>query len=185
MNYALLLLMMLLVSPLLGQTMKGFDLSNAQIPVAEILDGGPPKDGIPAIDRPEFLKASVAKLPDETRVLGVWVNGIAKAYPINFMNYHEIVNDLFANRPVVVMYCPLCGSGIAFDALVKGGPRTFGVSGLLYNSDVLLYDRHSESLWSQLMMEAVSGPMAGTALEMLPTRTATISTGRRSRHQSP
>lgn len=170
MKYPLLLLLMLLVSSLFGQSKKGFDLSNAQIPVAEILDGGPPKDGIPAINRPEFMEAAGAKLPDEARVLGVYVNGIAKAYPINIMNYHELVNDQFGNRPVVVTYCPLCGSGVAFDALVKGVPLAFGVSGLLYNSDVLLYDRQSESLWSQLMMQAVSGPSAGTALEMLPTQ---------------
>lgn len=170
MKYPLLLLLMLLVSPLFGQHMNGFDLGKATIPVAEILNGGPPKDGIPSIDQPEFMKASAAKLPDDARVLGVYVNGIAKAYPINIMNYHEIVNDQFGKKPVVVTYCPLCGSGLAFDALVKGEPRTFGVSGLLYNSDVLLYDRQSESLWSQLMMEGVSGPMAGTALKMLPTQ---------------
>lgn len=116
--------------------------------VAEIRDGGPPKDGIPAIDRPEFIKASAAKLPDEARVLGVYVNGIAKAYPINIMNYHELVNGRFDKSPVVVTYCQLCGSGIAFDALVKGERRICGVSGLLYNSDVLLYDPQSESLWS-------------------------------------
>ena len=170
MKYSFLLLLILLVYPLYGQSMKGFDLNNAKIPVAEILDGGPPKDGIPAINRPEFIKASAAKLPDDARVLGVYVNGIAKAYPINIMNYHEIVNDRFGDRPVVVTYCPLCGSGLAFDAQVKGEALQFGVSGLLYNSDVLLYDRQKESLWSQLMMEAVSGPMAGTALKMLPTQ---------------
>jgi hypothetical protein len=153
----------------LGQGMKGFDLSNALIPVNVIKDGGPPKDGIPAIDKPEFKKASDKQLDESTRVLGVKTNGMARAYPIPIMNYHEIVNDKFGDRPVVITYCPLCGSGIAFDSFIAGERRTFGVSGLLYNSDVLLYDRQTESLWSQIMMEAVAGPMTGEKLEMIPT----------------
>lgn len=152
-----------------AQSKKGFDLSNASIPVEEIKDGGPPKDGIPSIDNPEFKKASAMQLDESTRVLGVKVNNVAKAYPIPIMNYHEIVNDDFAGQPVVVTYCPLCGSGIAFDASIAGEKKTFGVSGLLYNSDVLLYDRQTESLWSQIMMQAVSGPMEGKELEMVPT----------------
>ena len=126
-------------------------------------------DGIPSIDQPEFKKASAVKLEEGARVLGVMVNGVAKAYPISIMNYHEIVNDEFAGQPVVVTYCPLCGSGIAFDAAIDGQAKTFGVSGLLYNSDVLLYDRQTQSLWSQIMMQAVTGPMAGKELQMLPT----------------
>lgn len=151
----------------LAQSKKGFDLRNASIPVDEIKDGGPPKDGIPSIDQPQFTKAAAQDL--DSRVLGVVVNGIAKAYPIAIMNYHEIVNDRFGEQPVVVTYCPLCGSGIAFDAEVDGEKRTFGVSGLLYNSDVLLYDRQTNSLWSQLMMEAIGGPMVGEKLTMVPT----------------
>ena len=152
-----------------NQSMKGFDLGKAKIPVEEIKDGGSPKDGIPSIDQPEFKKASAVKLEEGARVLGVKVNGVAKAYPVSIMNYHEIVNDDFAGQPVVVTYCPLCGSGIAFDAAIDGQAKTFGVSGLLYNSDVLLYDRQTESLWSQIMMQAISGPMAGKELQMLPT----------------
>lgn len=152
-----------------AQNMKGFDVSNASIPVEDIKDGGPPKDGIPSIDNPEFKKASAMQLDKDTRVLGVNVNGIAKAYPIPIMNFHEIVNDDFAGQPVVVTYCPLCGSGVAFDAAIAGEKKTFGVSGLLYNSDVLLYDRQTESLWSQIMMEAVAGPVKGEKLQMVPT----------------
>ena len=152
-----------------GQSMKSFDLSNASIPVDEIKDGGPPKDGIPSIDQPKFKKASAMELDADTRVLGVKTNGVAKAYPIAIMNFHEIVNDEFGGEPVVVTYCPLCGSGIAFDASIGGKKRTFGVSGLLYNSDVLLYDRQTESLWSQIMMEAVAGPLKGEELQMVPT----------------
>ena len=169
MRYFLLLSFLLFVQYACAQSMKGFDLSNASMPVDKIKDGGPPKDGIPSIDQPEFKKASAMRLDEQTRVLGVSVNGVAKAYPVAIMNYHEIVNDMFGDQAVVVTYCPLCSSGIAFDAAIDGERKTFGVSGLLYNSDVLLYDRQTESLWSQIMMEAVAGPMEGKKLEMVPT----------------
>ncbi len=153
-----------------AQAKKGFSLKGAIIPVSEIMDGGPPRDGIPSINHPEFNKAEQAKYPDDdARVLGVYLNGIAKAYPIGILNYHEIVNDFFGDEPVVITYCPLCGSGIAFYAKVGGKNRTFGVSGLLYNSDVLLYDRETESLWSQIMAQAVTGPMKGSELEIITT----------------
>jgi len=156
-----------------GQTRKGFDLSNATIPVKQIKDGGPPKDGIPSIDNPKFITAEQANLDDNARVLGVKFNKVIKAYPISIMNYHEIVNDQFAKHPVVITYCPLCSSGIAFDALINKKPHTFGVSGLIYNSDVLLYDRQSESLWSQIMMKAVAGAKVREELVMLPTSNTT------------
>jgi len=89
------------------------------------------------------------------------------------MDYQEIVNDQFNGKPVVITYCPLCGSGVSFDADIDGQKRTFGVSGLLYNSDVLLYDRETESLWSQIMFEAISGPSKGTLLIPIITTTTT------------
>lgn len=163
-------LMLFFAGPLAGQHMNGFELESLLIPRAEIRHGGPPREGIPAIDDPDFVRADDAGfLNDEDYVLGVAVEGIAKAYPVRVMNYHEIVNDHFGDRPVVITYCPLCGSGMAFDADIEDRPRTFGVSGLLYNSDVLLYDRQTESLWSQIMMKAVSGKASGTELKMLPT----------------
>lgn len=147
---------------------NGFNLDNASIPVAEILPGGPPRDGIPALDKPEFLEADAATfLQNEDRVLGIFRNGIAKAYPIGILNWHEIVNDSFAGEGIVVTFCPLCGTGMAFEARIDGRTRSFGVSGLLYNSDVLLYDRESESLWSQIARRAVSGEMLGTSLTMV------------------
>jgi hypothetical protein len=106
MRYILLLCFFLFAQYSGAQSMKGCDLSNASIPVDEIKDGGPPKDGIPSIDQPDFKKASAMQLDEQTRVLGVKVNGVAKAYPIPIMNYHEIVNDMFADQPVVVTYCP-------------------------------------------------------------------------------
>jgi len=168
-----LLVLLFVMKSCFSQEKKGFDLSNTSIPINEIKDGGPGKDGIPSIDAPKFLKGSETLLDRNARILGVYENGIAKAYPINILNYHEIVNDHFGNQPVVITFCPLCGSGIAFDALVNGKPKTFGVSGLLYNSDVLLYDRETESLWSQLKYQAVAGPLVGESLKMLNTANTT------------
>jgi hypothetical protein len=155
------------------QTKNGFDLNNSSIPVKEIKSGGPPKDGIPAIDNPKFLRAEEASIDDEIRIIGVFQNGIAKAYPIPILNYHEIVNDHFNDLPVVITYCPLCGSGITFEARVNNKNKTFGVSGLLYNSDVLLYDRQTESLWSQLKYEAITGALKGENLKILNTANTT------------
>ena len=162
-------LVLILSQTIYSQTKKGFNLANSSIPLDEIKDGGPPKDGIASIDQPKFIAATKTQLNDNDRILGVFKNGIAKAYPISILNYHEIVNDYFKSDPVVVTYCPLCGSGIAFNALVSDEPRTFGVSGLLYNSDVLLYDRETQSLWSQLRYEAISGKSLGENLKMIPT----------------
>ena len=153
-----------------AQSFNGFELSNLLIPVHEIRKGGPPRDGIPSIDRPIFLSAGQTTfLKDNDYVLGVSWNGESKAYPIRIMDWHEVVNDYFSNDPVVVTYCPLCGSGVAFNSRVNSQSLTFGVSGLLYNSDVLLYDRQTKSLWSQLETMAISGPQSGAKLEIIPT----------------
>jgi len=145
------------------------DLSNPRIPLEEIRNGGPPKDGIPALTDPEVISASeVSYLAPSDRILGLVMNGEARAYPLKILNWHEIVNDTLGGEPVLVSYCPLCGSGMVFDARINGERLNFGVSGRLYNSDVLFYDRKSESLWSQLKMEAVTGQMAGTKLTLLP-----------------
>lgn len=163
-----LILLVIVWSPGFASATNGFDISGALVPENEIFHGGPPRDGIPAIDRPKFISAGEATfLNPEDRVLGVFHNSIARAYPVLVLNYHEIVNDRFGNDAIVVSFCPLCGTGMVFSASVKGVNRQFGVSGLLYNSDMLLYDRESESLWSQIMMQAISGPLKGTTLEPL------------------
>lgn len=147
----------------------GFDLTRLTIPRSELLPGGPPRDGIPALTDPAFVPAAGARfMGDQDRVIGVHLAGIAKAYPIRIMNWHEIVNDRFAGQPVAVTYCPLCYTGVAFRAEHGGRRQHFGVSGLLYNSDVVLYDRETESLWSQLLGRAISGPLAGARLEPIP-----------------
>lgn len=149
------------------EKMNGFNLENALVPVDQIVSGGVSRDGIPALYVPEFVDASSANfLSDKDRVLGVHRNGEARAYPIKIMNYHELVNDDFDGEGVLVSFCPLCGSGIAFAVDVELGG--FGVSGLLYNSDVLMYDRKTESLWSQILGQAISGPARGESLEAIP-----------------
>ena len=146
-----------------------FDVANSSIAASEIHQGGPPRDGIPSIDKPIFVSANKADhIKPQDRVLGLQRNGVSKTYPISIMNWHEIVNDEIDGEAVVITYCPLCGTGVAFSAHAGGRQLSFGVSGLLYNSDVLLYDRETESLWSQLLARAVSGPMKGTRLKLIP-----------------
>jgi len=150
-----------------AEVKNGFDITDASVPVDLIRAGGPPKDGIPAIDQPKFMAADeVNWLKPDDRVLGLVINGVVKAYPVSILNWHEIVNDELAGRAVVVSFCPLCGTGIAFD-VSNMEPGGFGVSGLLFESDVLLYDRSSQSLWSQIWMNAVSGPKKGQKLKPL------------------
>ncbi len=159
---------------------NGFDLTDTLVAVEEVLSGGPPRDGIPAIDRPRFVSpVSADFLAEDDRVLGVARNGVKKAYPIAIMNWHEIVNDRFGDESVAITYCPLCGSGMAFLARVRGSSLTFGVSGLLYNSDMLLYDRQTQSLWSQIAAQAISGPHKGRRLEAIPMTHTTWSDWRR------
>jgi hypothetical protein len=151
-------------------TLSGFDYSRHSIPLDEISDGGPGKDGIPSIDNPHFLtveEADQALMQNGDRVLGFVSNNQARAYPIKILNWHEIVNDRVGGNPVVISFCPLCGTGMVFDANVKNRNLKFGVSGLLYQSDMLLYDHQTESLWSQIKSEAVTGPMTGTRLRLL------------------
>ncbi len=157
-----------------AQNKNGFDLKGALIPVNQIHGGGPPKDGIPSIDQPTFVLADEEDyLQNDAAVLGINYQGIIKAYPINILNWHEIVNDQFNQEPVVITFCPLCGSGMAFSASINGKAHTFGVSGLLYNSDVLLYDRQTQSLWSQMMTQAISGPHKSTYLVSIPVQHTT------------
>lgn len=152
-----------------AQTLNGFDLRGALIPAQAIEQGGPPRDGIASIDRPRFVPAAKSGLADDDRVLALVRHGVARAYPVRILNWHEVVNDQLGDEAIAITYCPLCGTGMAFDARVAGTvPSSFGVSGLLYNSDVLLYDRGTESLWSQLLEQAVSGPLKGTQLKPVP-----------------
>ncbi len=157
-----------------------FDRSRHSVPLEQILDGGPGRDGIPAILHPKFIPAGEASfLSDQDRVLALQHGPESKAYPIKILTWHEIVNDSLGGRPIVVTYCPLCGSGVAFEAQVRGRPHTFGVSGLLYQSNVLLYDHQTESLWSQLGMHAITGSLMGERLTPLTVEDTTWGDWRR------
>ena len=147
------------------------DFSRHSVDLAEIMSGGPPKDGIPSIDDPKFVPVSeVADLADTEPVIGVTVNGEARAYPLGILTRHEIVNDTIGGVPVTVTYCPLCNSSIVFDRRVDGQVLDFGTTGKLRNSDLVMYDRQSESWWQQFSGIAIVGKMTGKTLKMLPSR---------------
>lgn len=162
----------------IGSTSKGgglrsfleqFAVDNLTISQAEILRGGPAKDGIPAITGPQVTKGGKADFLDpRDRVVGITIDGEARAYPIRLLNWHEIINDQLGDVPIAVVYCPLCDSVSVVDRRMADKTLEFGVSGLLHNSNVLLYDRRDNALWSQVGFEAISGPHAGHALRHLP-----------------
>jgi len=121
---------------------------------------------VPVAQAAEFMQA-------QDRVVGLVIEGEARAYPIKILNYHEIVNDNISGSGVLISYCPLCGTAMAFNSLVEGrelslGELSFGVSGLLYNNDVLMYDHQTNSLWSQILGGAISGPAKGAKLTSIP-----------------
>ncbi|WP_417524726.1 DUF3179 domain-containing protein [Marinovum sp.] len=137
----------------------------------EILSGGPPKDGIPALDGPGFIPAArETRIGAREPVITVEIKGTKpRAYPIRYLTWHEIVNDTVAGVPIAVTFCPLCNSGITFDRRTRHGVLSFGVSGKLRNSDMVMYDRQTESWWQQALGEAIVGDLTGTTLKTLPT----------------
>ncbi len=149
------------------------DLTRTLVPLEEIRAGGPPPDGIPALDRPTFVPPATAAswLPPQEPVLALDIRGDARAYPLQILIWHEIVNDTVGGTPVVVTYCPLCNSGLVFERRVDGAVLDFGTSGRLYKSDLVMYDRQSHSLWAQLEGRAIAGRRAGTWLRALPANT--------------
>lgn len=151
-----------------------FELEGSLVPQEEIRSGGVPKDGIPAITRPQFLAAEQAVyLQPSDRVIGVEVEGSFRAYPLRILNFHEIVNDQFGEKAIAVTYCPLCDSAAVFDRGTDAGSREFGVSGLLFNSNVLMYDRETDSLWSQMMSTGITGKEKQQPLRNLPLELTT------------
>jgi len=145
-----------------------FNLDDLQISKEKIRSGGPPKDGIPSLTDPQMLPVSEADfLSDQDRVVAVVASGQARAYPVRILSYHECVNDTIADQPIAGIYCPLCDSFSVVDRTLDGKTFEFGISGLLANSNVLLYDRTDQALWSQVRLTAVSGPHAGKSLRHL------------------
>lgn len=157
-----------------GAPPAGFDPDTGWlIPVSEVFDGGPGRDGIPSIDAPVFQRAAdVTFLQSLERVVGVFHQGEYRAYSHNILNWHEVVNDSVSSDSFVLSYCPLTGSSLAWNVNDNARNPQFGVSGLLYNSNLILYDRDSESRWSQMLELAVWGPRA----EEVPARIQVIET---------
>jgi hypothetical protein len=144
---------------------------NSIVPLDQIVSGGPPPDGIPSIDNPKFISVQEAdrNLEDLELVLGLNIDGDVRVYPLQIMVWHEIVNDKVGNTPVAVTYCPLCFTNQVFNRTMNDGKTLeFGTSGKLYNSNLLMYDRTTKSLWSQAMSQAIVGKFAGIKLERIP-----------------
>lgn len=144
------------------------DFAKSSVNFAEILSGGPPRDGIPAVNDPKMVKAGSVKIPGQEPVMTVELGGETRAYPIRYLMWHEIANDTVAGVPVAVTYCPLCNSGIIFDRRLDGQVLTFGVSGKLRNSDMVMFDRETESWWQQFTGEGIVGQKTGAKLTKLP-----------------
>lgn len=148
-----------------------FKLTQADSDVAfdSIMQACPARDCIPSIDQPVYVPTGeVDYLRDDDLVMTLTHNGITRAYPTRILDRHEIVNDMFGADPVAITYCPLCGSGLAFDRRQNGQVLDFGVSSLLHNSDLIMYDRQTESLWQQITGEAFAGESRGAQLKTLP-----------------
>ncbi len=150
---------------------------------SDVVSGGPPPDGIPPIDDPQFISVSAADawLNDVEPVLVVDVDGDVRAYPIQIMMWHEIVNDTVGGVPLAVTYCPLCNSALSFERVVRGVETTFGTSGNLFNANLVMYDRATESLWNQLDGRAVIGVLTGDVLKQVPSSTMSWGTFKESR----
>ena len=147
------------------------DFSKSSIDLSEIFMGGPPRDGIPPLDRPVFKMVSETRdLALREPVITLVLNGDARAYPLQVMIWHEIANDTVGGVPVTVTFCPLCNTAIAFHRRLDGKVLDFGTTGLLRNSDLVMYDRQTQSWWQQFTGEAIVGEMTGKELKMIPTR---------------
>jgi hypothetical protein len=147
------------------------DFGKSRIGWQEILPGGPPKDGIPSIDKPLFKAAAEDReLAASEPVIGLEISGDARAYPLRILIWHEIVNDMVGGMPVAVTYCPLCNSAVVFDRRVPPHVLDFSTTGKLRNSDLVMYDRQTESWWQQFTGEAIVGALTGTELKLVPAR---------------
>ncbi len=153
-------------------SVDGFDQQNNDfidsIDASEIVDVLP-RDSIPAILEPKFVDPGDAPWKDSDLVIGLSAGDTARAYPIRVLNWHEIVDDTVEGTPVAVTFCPLCGTGIVFDRRVNGDVLSFGVSGKLYRNDLVMYDHQTESLWTQILGEGISGDNAGVVLKTVPS----------------
>ena len=146
------------------------DFSRAIIAASDVLSGGPSKDGIPAVDRPVFEPVSAADewLGEDEPVFVVEADGQTHVYPVQILTYHEIVNDVIGNTPLSITYCPLCNSGLTFSREFNGEVLDFGTTGRLRYSNLIMYDRQSETWWQQATGEGLVGRLAGFRLDLYP-----------------
>ena len=156
------------------ETLKGWktNVEKRSVELDEFMSGGPPKDGIPAIDSPKFVSVADAGqwLKSNEPVISLRVGNEAKAYPLQILMWHEIVNDKINGQPVTVTFCPLCYTAIAFDTILDGKTYTFGVSGMLRHSDMVMYDRETETWWQQISGEGIVGDLTGKTLKQFPSQ---------------
>lgn len=145
------------------------DQPESLVDESKILSGGPPKDGIPSIDDPKYVSVSEADewIEDNELVLALTYEGVKRVYPLQIMVWHEIVNDWIAGDPILITYCPLCGSGIAYERTINGEEVEFGTSGKLYNSNLVMYDRLTDSYWTQIDGLAIVGELTGMELNAI------------------
>jgi hypothetical protein len=163
-----------IAAPQGDRTLSGWRTNTTQrsIELDELMAGGPGKDGIPAILRPRFVAPEAARrwLSDQEPVISLAIGEESRAYPLQVLMWHEIVNDTIGGVPVAVTFCPLCYSADVFDRRVKDRVLTFGVSGFLRVSNMVMYDRQTESLWQQALGEAIVGELTGSTLKRLPAQ---------------
>ena len=176
---ALLVFVMLPVLPVLAQRQYDTDIlkdtfafddsTPRSVDFDKLVQACPVRDCIRSIDNPRFVTSDQAGfLNADDLILGVVIGGDVRAYPAKILDHHEIVNDTVGGKPIAITYCPLCGSGVAVSRVIGGVVTEFGVSGVLYNSDLVIYDRASNTLWSQIEGAGVVGPNTGKKLQTLP-----------------
>lgn len=151
------------------------DFSKMSVSVDEVLSGGPPRDGIPSIDDPKFRPVSqVTDIPGREPVIWLEVGEDVRAYPLRVLTWHEIVNDTVGGVPAAITYCPLCNASIVFDRRVDDKTLEFGTTGKLRNSDLIMYDRQTDSWWQQFSGKSIAGSFLGTKLKLLPSRVTSM-----------
>lgn len=147
------------------------DFSKANLNIRHIRSGGVPKDAISSLDAPKFMLVADEKDVAETEpVISVFSNGKARAYPLRYLMFHEIVNDIFEGQPIAVTFCPLCNTSVVFERVLNGKPVEFGTTGKLHNSDLVMYDRLTETWWQQYNGTGMVGELTGDVLKVVPSR---------------
>lgn len=148
------------------------NVAKRSVNLDELMSGGPPKDGIPALTAPKFVSVESAEkwLGEKEPVISIEIDGEARAYPLQILIWHEIINDEIKGKPIAVTFCPLCYSAVAYDRRLDGKIYEFGVSGMLRNSDMVMYDKQTESWWQQLTGEAIVGDLTGEKLSQIPAQ---------------